>query len=108
VALQSSCGGEVPPDQENNNMLTKRLKPITLAVGAALAASTAAVGVADTLDNPFATTDLGAGYDLLAQKDDAEGKCGEGKCGEGKCGEGKCGDDKDEDKDGEGKCGGAA
>ncbi|MBQ1784712.1 MAG: hypothetical protein II007_13785 [Gammaproteobacteria bacterium] len=65
--------------------------------------------------NPFAMTDLAAGYQL----DAPEGKCGEGKCGgekkegEGKCGEGKCGAEKKggegkcgaEKKDGEGKCG---
>ncbi len=56
--------------------------------------------------NPFAATDLAAGYQLAG----AEGACGshggeqkpEGKCGEGKCGEGKCGADK---AAGEGKCG---
>jgi uncharacterized low-complexity protein len=91
-------------DKENNDMLNKRLKPITLAVGAAFAVSAAAVAAADSLDTPFAATDLGAGYDTLAHKHDAEGKCGEGKCGEGRCGEGKCG----EGKCGEGKCGDSA
>jgi uncharacterized low-complexity protein len=102
-------------------MFNNRLKPITVAIGTAFAASMAATSSADVQENPFGATDLGAGYDLLA-KDEAEGKCGEGKCGEGKCGdakgqgegtcgegkcgEGKCGEAKDEAKDGgEGKCG---
>jgi uncharacterized low-complexity protein len=94
-------------------MLNKRLKPITVAVGTAFAASMAAASFADVKDDPFGATSLDAGYDLLA-KGEAEGKCGEGKCGdeakgegEGKCGEGRCGDAKDdaEGKCGEGKCG---
>lgn len=102
---------------------SKVVKPVALAVGAALAGTFAVTGVAsaDTGASPFAMTTLSAGYMLGAgegtcggdkDKDkDAEGKCGEGKCGgdkdkdaEGKCGEGKCGGDK-EDKDAEGKCG---
>ena len=98
----------------------KVVKPVALAVGAALASSFAIGGVAnaDTIDNPFAMSALSAGYMLAAgegscggdKKD--EGKCGgdkegEGSCGgdkegEGKCGEGSCGGDK---KEGEGKCG---
>jgi uncharacterized low-complexity protein len=67
-------------------MLNKRLKPITVAVGTAFAASLAAASLADVQDDPFGATELDAGYDLLATKGEAEGKCGEGKCGEGKCG----------------------
>jgi uncharacterized low-complexity protein len=88
----------------------KNLK--TLALGAAIAGSLAAVSVAHA--NPFSLTALGTAY--MA---DGEGKCGgdkakgEGKCGEGKCGgdkakgEGTCGGDKakGEGKCGEGKCG---
>ncbi|MFU8817218.1 MAG: hypothetical protein ACNA7W_17865 [Pseudomonadales bacterium] len=111
-------------------MLNKRMKPITLAVGSAFAATFAAASLADVQENPFAANALDGGYDQLA-KGDVEGKCGEGKCGEGKCGEakddtegkcgegkcgeGKCGEAKDdaegkcgEGKCGEGKCGGAA
>lgn len=88
----------------------------TLALGAAIAGSLAAVPAAQA--NPFSLTSLGSAY-LSA----GEGNCGgnnsakpaEGKCGgtkkaegEGKCGEGKCGADKakeTEGKCGEGKCG---
>ena len=94
---------------------------IAAALGAAfLATSVAPVASADA--NPFAATQLTAGYDLANfgahgggdDKAEGEGKCGEGKCGgdkaegEGKCGEGKCGGDKagKEGKCGEGKCGG--
>jgi uncharacterized low-complexity protein len=88
----------------------KVVKPVALAVGAALASSFAIGGVAnaDTVDNPFAMSALGAGYMLGAGEGscggdkEGEGKCGEGSCGDDKKGEGACGGDK---KDGEGKCG---
>jgi len=98
----------------------KVVKPVALAVGAALASSFALGGVAnaDTVDNPFAMSALSAGYMLGAGEGscggDKEGKdkegvgaCGEGSCGgdkegEGACGEGSCGGD----KKGEGSCGG--
>jgi len=111
---------------------SKTLKPVAAAVGMALAATLATSPVAMADSNPFATTDLDAGYQLAGGKD-KEGKCGEGKCGsdkdkegacgeghekdkEGKCGEGKCGSDKDKEgacgeehkKDKEGACGGQA
>ena len=92
----------------------KVVKPVALAVGAALASSFAIGGVAnaDTIDNPFAMSALSAGYMLAA----GEGSCGGDKKGEGKCGgdkegEGSCGGDKEGegscggDKEGEGKCG---
>jgi uncharacterized low-complexity protein len=83
----------------------KVIKPVALAVGAALASSFAITNVAqaDTVDSPFSMTNLTVGYMLGA----GEGKCGgdkEGKGGEGSCGEGSCGGDK-EGKDGEGSCG---
>jgi uncharacterized low-complexity protein len=102
----------------------KVVKPVALAVGAALASSFAIGGVAnaDTVDNPFAMSALSAGYMLGAgegscggdkEGKDKEGSCGgdkkaEGSCGEGSCGadkkaEGSCGGDKE---DGEGSCGG--
>lgn len=81
----------------------KIVKPLTLAIGAAFAATLATSNVANAAsmgDNPFAMAELESGYIQLA----AEGKCGEGKCGEGKkakaktkegkCGEGKCGGSK--------------
>jgi uncharacterized low-complexity protein len=97
-----------------------QLKPLSIALGTAFAASMAASNVATAAEgNPFATNQLSSGYMQVA----AEGKCGgkkeaEGKCGgkkadkEGKCGEGKCGAQKKakkkgtEGKCGEGKCGG--
>jgi len=108
----------------------KVVKPVALAVGAALASSFALGGVAnaDTVDNPFAMSALSAGYMLGAgegscggdkegKDKEGEGACGEGSCGgdkegEGACGEGSCGGDKEgegscggDKKDGEGKCG---
>ena len=103
------------------------IKPIALAIGAALASSFAIGGVAnaDSIDNPFEMSTLTAGYML----GEGEGSCGgdaekegEGSCGEGSCGgdgeekegEGSCGGDgeekegESEDKDGEGSCGGDA
>jgi uncharacterized low-complexity protein len=104
--------------------MTKKhaIKPLALAIGAALAAgaTTTQAGI-----EPFGATLLAAGYQVDQFADPAtsgsapatkakEGKCGEGKCGaekkarEGKCGEGKCGAEKKahEGKCGEGKCGG--
>lgn len=111
----------------------KVMKPIALAVGAALAGSFAISGVvhADGLDNPFEMSSLSIGYMLGEgegscggdKKGEGEGSCGEGSCGddkkgeghdkegEGSCGEGSCGADKEgegscgEDKDAEGSCG---
>ena len=96
----------------------KVIKPVALAVGAALATSFAITNVAqaDSIDSPFSMTNLSVGYMLGAgegkcggdkEGKDGEGSCGgdkEGKGGEGACGEGSCGGDK-EDKDGEGSCG---
>jgi uncharacterized low-complexity protein len=83
----------------------KVIKPVALAVGAALASSFAisATASTDAVENPFSIQTLSAGYML-----GGEGSCGgdkEGKGGEGSCGEGSCGGDK-EDKEGEGSCGG--
>jgi uncharacterized low-complexity protein len=70
----------------------RNLKPLAIAVGAALTAGMMAISVVNLEENPFGMTQLSSGY-MVADK-------GEGKCGEGKCGEGK------EEKKGEGKCGG--
>jgi len=111
----------------------KVIKPVALAVGAALAGSFAISGVvnaADTAESPFSISNLQVGYMLGetegrcgADKDKkkAEGSCGEkgaeGSCGEkgaeGSCGEkgaeGSCGESgvegDAEEKEGEGKCG---
>ncbi len=82
----------------------KVVKPVALAVGAALASSFAMGGIAnaDAIDSPFSMSSLSAGYMLGT----GEGSCGgdkEGKGGEGSCGEGSCGGDKE--KEGEGACG---
>ena len=92
----------------------KVIKPIALAVGAALAGSFAiagAVNAADTAESPFAISNLEVGYML----GEGEGSCGsdhekkgEGACGE-KEGEGSCGEKEGEgscgEKEGEGSCG---
>ena len=89
----------------------KIVKPVALAVGAALASTFAIGSVAngETVDNPFEMSTLTAGYML----GEGEGSCGgdkgdkegEGSCGGDKDGEGSCGGDKG-DKEGEGSCGG--
>jgi len=88
----------------------KIVKPVALAVGAALAGAFAigSVASAETVENPFEMSTLTAGYML----GEGEGSCGgdeDGKDGEGSCGEGSCGGDKEdkegEDKEGEGSCG---
>ena len=108
-------------------MSEKKMNPVAVAVGAAVATSLAGISVANAETTPFAMTALSTGY--MADVHYGEGKCGEGKCGgekgdkgeEGKCGgdkgdEGKCGGDKgdeaggdkgEEGKCGEGKCGGS-
>ncbi len=83
-------------------MAKKNLTPLAAAVGAAFLASAALSTVASASENPFASQQLTAGYNLAEKA--AEGKCGEGKCGEGKCG-GKKAEKKAEGKCGEGKCG---
>ncbi len=94
-------------------------KPLATAFGTALLAGAIAPALADS--NPFAATELSAGYDLANYSSNAdkagesEARCGgkhegEAKCGEAKCGEAKCGAEKAEQcegKCGEGKCGGA-
>ncbi|NNF48807.1 MAG: hypothetical protein HKN65_03050 [Woeseiaceae bacterium] len=106
----------------------KVVKPVALAVGAALVGSFAIGGAvnADTVESPFSMSTLSSGYMLGT----GEGSCGEGSCGEkegdkkgeGSCGEGSCGADSGEkegegscgegscggDKEGEGSCGGAS
>ncbi len=84
----------------------KIVRPVALAVGAALASTFAIGSVAngETVDNPFEMSTLTAGYML----GEGEGSCGGDKGdkeGEGSCGEGSCGGDKG-DKEGEGSCGG--
>jgi len=103
----------------------KIIKPVALAVGAALAGSFAisgAVNATDTAESPFSISSLQVGY-MLGEGEgscgsDTDDKKGEGSCGEagdkkgeGSCGEGSCGGDKKGegscggDKEGEGSCG---
>lgn len=92
----------------------KIVKPVALAVGAALAGTFAISGSvnADSLDSPFAMSNLSVGY-MLGEGEgscggdkgekEGEGSCGEGSCGGDKEGEGSCGEG--HDKEGEGSCG---
>ena len=86
----------------------KAIKPVALAVGAALASSFAITNVAQADGaNPFSMTNLTVGYMMSVEGKDGDGVCGgdkEEKDGEGSCGEGSCGGDK-EGKGGEGSCG---
>ncbi len=82
----------------------KVIKPIALAVGAALAGTFAISGAvnAEVIDSPFEMSNLTVGYML----GEGEGSCGGDKGeseGEGSCGEGSCGEDGE--KEGEGSCG---
>ena len=101
----------------------KIVKPIALAVGAALAGTFALSGTvnADSVESPFAMSSLSAGYMLgegegscggdKGEEKEGEGSCGEAgdKEGEGSCGEGSCGGDKEgeghDKEDAEGSCG---
>jgi len=56
---------------------------LSLAIGSAFATSMALAPVASAADNPFEMDSLKDGYQIVAGKKDAEGKCGEGKCGAG-------------------------
>jgi len=96
----------------------KVIKPVALAIGAALAGTFAISGAvnAESVESPFEMSALSSGYMLGA----GEGSCGEGSCGgdtekkgEGSCGEkegeGSCGEKEGEgscgEKEGEGSCG---
>lgn len=97
--------------------MARNLKPLAVALGATLAAASAAQ--VNATENPFSSTPMVSGYKVAM---DMEGKCGEGKCGakpkpkaehEGKCGakeEGAAADDATATdgapkSDMEGKCG---
>ena len=80
--------------------------PLVAALGAAFIATSVAP-IVSAESNPFAATQLNAGYDQ-ANYGQAEGKCGGDKGKEGSCGgdkgkEGSCGGDKGK----EGSCGAA-
>lgn len=105
--------------------MEQKISSLALATTVALSlGSSAALAASGAAGNPFAITELPAGYQLAG----VEGKCGEAKCGgskssqsieaekikEAKCGEAKCGgskpapDKSPEGKCGEAKCGGKA
>ncbi len=98
----------------------KTTKVLSLSLGSVIAAA-AMVPLAQAGDNPFAATQLSAGYQLAQADKKADGKCGEAKCGadkkaaekmkEGKSSEAKCGADKASgkmsDKKTEASCGAA-
>jgi uncharacterized low-complexity protein len=77
---------------------------LSLATGAAFAATVALAPLAHAADNPFGMAKLGSGYQLAA----ADDKKQDGKCGEGKCGATKTSGDKKpaDDKKQDGSCGG--
>lgn len=60
----------------------KTNKIVALALGSAVAAALAPL--AEAADNPFAATQLQAGYQLAQADKKADGKCGEAKCGASK------------------------
>ena len=94
--------------------MNSSVKPVAMAVGAAVAGSLMLTQAASAAGNPFSLSELQAGYMqpvCSAERKGAEGKCGAGKCGAemnkdraGKCGAGKCGGDADK-RSGAGKCG---
>lgn len=77
----------------------------TFAFGGALAASLAAMPIANAAGNPFALESLSSGYQVADAEKKADGKCGEGKCGGSKAEGASAGDKKADGKCGEGKCG---
>jgi uncharacterized low-complexity protein len=95
---------------------------LTLATGAAFAATVALVPAANAADNPFGMVKLDSGYQLAQADKKADGKCGEGKCGgtmkaedkrpagdkkkEGSCGGSKEASGGKGDKKQDGACGG--
>lgn len=96
-----------------------KLKPLSLAVGAAFAAGITLSPMASAVENPFSMNQMEAGYKLADNHMGKEGAMKEGNCGgdkkmgkkEGSCGgdkkmgkkEGSCGGDKGKK---EGSCGG--
>jgi uncharacterized low-complexity protein len=111
--------GQIPVGEKSMSE-KKVVKPLALAVGAALAGTFAISGTvnADSVDSPFEISSMSVGYMLgegegscggdKGEEKEGEGSCGEGSCGEshdkegeGSCGEGSCG----ADKEGEGSCG---
>jgi len=91
-----------------------KLKPLSLAVGAAFATSMALSPMAGAVESPFSMNQMESGYKVADNHMGKEGNCGgnkkakEASCGSNKMGknkEGTCGD-KQMDKGKEGSCGG--
>lgn len=85
-----------------------KLKPLSLAVGAAFATSMAISPMASAVESPFSMNQLESGYKVADNHMGKEGNCGgkkakEASCGGNKAKEGNCGGDK---KAKEGNCGG--
>ena len=103
-------------------VLNKKLTTLASVIGTSVVVSLSASPMANAAGNPFATSDIGSGYQVAEMaegkcggskaKAKKDGQCGEGKCGgskakakkDGQCGEGKCGGSKDKK---EGSCGGS-
>lgn len=105
-----------------------KLKPLSLAVGAAFATSMALSPMAGAVESPFSMNQLESGYKVADNHMGKEGNCGgkkgkeancggkkakDASCGGNKAKEGNCGGDKNMDKKkakegkcGEAKCGG--
>ena len=74
-------------------MNIRNMKPLAVAIGAALAAAMPAVAADDATDNPFALDELRDGYHQFAKAHGKDGDCG----GDGDCsgdGDGHCSGDK--------------
>lgn len=74
-------------------MTIRNLKPLAVAISAALAAAMPAFGADDASENPFALDEVRDGYHLFAKSHGEEGDCSgeEGDCS---------GDGDDKDKEG--------
>ena len=82
-------------------MNIRNMKPLAVAIGAALAAAMPAVAADDATDNPFALDELRDGYHQFAKAHGKDGDCGgDGDCSGDGDGDGHCSGDKgDETED---------
>lgn len=87
--------------------MSKRTTLITAALGSAFAATAALAPVAHAAGNPFAASQLSAGYQLAQADTKMDGKKKDGSCGGDKKADANCGADKKAagDKKKDGKCG---
>lgn len=86
--------------------MRKRTTLITAALGSAFAATAALAPLAHAAGNPFAASQLSAGYQLAQADTKMDGKKRDGSCGGDKMKDGSCGGDKKaSDKKKDGKCG---